>query len=224
MHISTDTYTHGVAKLPSVSSYKKNVASLIARYKQQGVKEWGVWNEENHVSEPTYKSPKRAAQFYVAMRQICHGCTIVALDILDSSDAPKYIKRFYKALPSSLRKKANLVGIHNYEDVNHVRTKGTKAVIKAVQAQTKRPQFWVTETGGLVNLSPNFPCSQSRAASRTKYMLKLAKKFKSNVKRYYIFSWGGSDCQGFDAGLVNANGTPRPALQALAQALPGFTT
>jgi hypothetical protein len=185
--------------------------------------EWGVWNEENHVSEPTYKSPTRAAQFFVAMRSICHGCTIVALDVLDSSDAPKYIKSFYKALSATQRKQANLVGIHNYEDVNHVRTKGTKSVITAVDAQNKKAQFWITETGGLVNLSPNFPCSQSRAASRTKYMFSLAKKFKAQVKRLYLFSWGGSDCNGFDAGLVNQNGTPRPAYNTLVQQLPSFT-
>jgi hypothetical protein len=223
MHISTDTFTHKKAKLPSVAAYKKAVASLVKHFKPQGVKEWGVWNEENHVSEPTYKSPKRAAQFFVAMRQVCHGCTIVALDVLDSSDAPKYIKSFYKALTPTQRKQAGLVGIHNYEDVNHVRTKGTKGVITAVQAQNKKAQFWITETGGLVNLSPNFPCSQSRAASRTAYMFSLAKKFKAQVKRLYLFSWGGSDCNGFDAGLVNQNGSPRPAYATFVQQLPSFT-
>jgi hypothetical protein len=224
MHISTDNFTHGKAKLPSVAAYKKAVSSLIKRYKPLGVKEWGVWNEENHVSEPTYKSPKRAAQFFVAMRQICHGCTIVALDLLDSKTSASYIRSFYKNLSSSNRRKANLVGIHNYEDVNHKRTKGTKGIIDNVRKQNPRAKFWATETGGIVKVSPNFPCDPERAAARTKYMFTLAKKFKRQVQRMYVFSWGGDGCAtGFDAGLVGPDGAPRPAYFTLANALPSFT-
>jgi hypothetical protein len=223
MHISTDTFTHKKAKLPSVAAYKKAVGKLVKHFKPLGVKEWGVWNEENHVSEPTYKSPKRAAQFFVAMRQVCHGCTIVALDVLDSSDAPSYIRSFYKNLSASNRRKANLVGIHNYEDVNHKRTKGTKSVINAVRAQNRSAKFWVTETGGIVKVTPNFPCNPARAAARTKYMFTLAKKFKSQVKRYYIFSWAGDGCAtNFDAGLVGPDGKPRPAYFTLKTALTSF--
>jgi hypothetical protein len=223
MHISTDTYTHGQAKLPSVAAYKKSVASLIALFKPLGVTEWGVWNEENHVSEPTYRSPTRAAQFFHAMRGICHGCTIVALDLLDARAAPKYVKSFYKALSPADRAAANLVGIHNYEDVNYKRTSGTTGIINAVRAQNKKAQFWLTETGGLVNLAPHFACDVNRAASRTSYMFTLAKKFKAEVKRLYIFSWEGADCGGFDAGLVGTNGQPRPAYFTLQKALPSFT-
>jgi hypothetical protein len=222
MHISTDTYTHGAAKLPSVAAYKKSVSSLITLFKPLGVTEWGTWNEENHVSEPTYRSPTRAAQFYHAMRGMCHGCTIVALDLLDARAAPTYVKSFYKALSPADRKAAKLVGIHNYEDVNYKRTSGTNGIIKAVQAQNKHAQFWLTETGGLVNLAPHFSCDPNRAASRTSYMFTLAKKLKAVVKRLYIFSWEGSDCSGFDAGLVGQNGLPRPAYLTLKNALPSF--
>jgi hypothetical protein len=224
MHISTDTFTHGVAALPSVAAYTKNVKALIKLFKPLGVKEWGVWNEENHVSEPTYRSPKRAAQFFVAMRKICTGCTIVALDLLDAKSATGYIKSFYKALTPSDRAKAKLVGIHNYEDVNHKRTSGTQGVITAVRAQNPRAQFWVTETGGIVSLPPKFPCDEARAAKSTAYMFTLAKKFSRYVKRLYYYSWStASNCGGFDAGLTRANGAPRPAYATFAQALPGFT-
>jgi hypothetical protein len=223
MHISTDVFTHGKAKLPSVAAYKKNVGALIKVLRPLGVKEWGVWNEANHKSEPTYKNPKRAAQFFQAMRGMCKGCTIVALDLLDSTDAPTYAKSFYKALSTSDRKKANLVGIHNYKDVNYRKTKGTTGVINAVLQQNRSAKFWFTETGGLVNLAPNFPCDESRAASRTKYMFTLAKKFKARVKRLYIFSWGGAGCSAvFDAGLVGPTGAPRPAYFTLKSTLPSF--
>jgi hypothetical protein len=222
MHISTDTFTHGVAKLPSVAAYTKNVKALIKLFKPQGVTDWGVWNEENHVSEPTYRSPKRAAQFFVAMRKICTGCTIVALDLLDAKSAKGYIKSFFKNLSKSNRARAKLIGIHNYEDVNHKRTSGSQGVITAVRKVNPRAQFWFTETGGLVSLAPKFPCDQQRAAARTKFMFTLAKKFKRYVKRLYYYSWGGSNCGGFDAGLVNANGTPRPAYFTLQSQLASF--
>ena len=45
--------------------------------------EWGSWNEANHKTQPTSKSPRSAAQFYGQMRKLCTGCTIVALDVLD---------------------------------------------------------------------------------------------------------------------------------------------
>jgi hypothetical protein len=43
-------------------------------------------------------------------------------------------------------------------------------------------------------------------------MFDLAKRFKTYVKRVYNYNYYGTDCSTrFDAGLVNTNGTPRPA-------------
>ena len=41
-------------------------------------------------------------------------------------------------------------------------------------------------------------------------MFRLARKFRHTVKRLYAFSWTGSSCVGFDAGLVRADGSTRP--------------
>jgi hypothetical protein len=223
MHISTDVYTHGKAKLPTVAQYRRDVGALIAKLRPLGVKEWGVWNEANHVSEPTHNNPRRAAQFFTTMRSICQGCTIVALDVLDTGDSPGYARRFYQALSPADRAHASLVGIHNYGDVNRRRTSGTQGVIDAVRAQNRRAAFWLTETGGLVNLAPNFPCSTSRAAARTSYMFTLARHFKRAVKRLYIYSWTGQGCGGFDAGLVGPNGKTRPAYAIVKSNLATFT-
>ena len=62
MHISTDDINSQPRKpLPSNSAYKSKVGALVARYRPMGVKDWGVWNEANHKSQPTAKNPKRAA-------------------------------------------------------------------------------------------------------------------------------------------------------------------
>ena len=68
MHISTNNLTPGKAKLPTVAQYKRDVGALVKRYKPLGVTEWGTWNEANHTTQPTFRSARRAAQFYVAMK------------------------------------------------------------------------------------------------------------------------------------------------------------
>ncbi len=225
MHIGTDNYASKKAKLPSVSAYKKDVKRLISRYKRLGVTEWGVWNEANHASQPTYRSPKRAAEFFVAFRSLCSRCTTVALDILDQRGSSTYIKKFYAAVPSSKRKYVKIVGIHNYSDVNRKRSSGTKTIINAVKKADKvKTQFWLTETGALISFGRSFPCSESRAKNRMTYMFSLAKKYRSDIKRLYSYNWQGTDCQNrFDAGLVHPDGSPRPAYDAFKKGAASFT-
>jgi hypothetical protein len=225
MHIGTDDYASKKAKLPSVSAYKKDVKRLISRYKKLGVREWGVWNEANHASQPTYRNPKRAAQYFSTMRSICHGCTIVALDVLDQKGVATYIKKFYAAIPKSQRRYAKIVGIHNYSDVNRKRSSGTKTILTAVKkADTIKTQFWLTETGALISFGRSFPCSESRAKSRMAYMFTLAKKYRRDIKRLYSYNWQGTDCQNrFDAGLVHPDGSTRPSYDAFKKGSRSFT-
>ena len=223
MHISTNNISSTHAHLPSTSEYRTWVGKLVRRYKAKGVRDWGVWNEANHKSQPTSKSPKRAAQYFPIMRSLCSGCTIVALDVLDQAGVASYISKFYRALSKTNRSRARLVGIHNYSDTNRRRSTGTVRIISAVHKQNRRAQFWLTETGGVVNFGGAFPCSQSRAASRLSYMFTLARKFRSSVKRLYIYNWTGSGCKGFDAGLTNPNGSLRPGYSVVKSKLAGFT-
>jgi hypothetical protein len=222
---STDNLTLKKAKLPSVASYKKKVGALVKRYRAMGVDEWGVWNEANHESQPTYKSPKRAAQFFQAMYGMCKGCTVVALDVLDQT-APSvgsYIDGFYKSLNSTWRKRAKLVGIHNYSDVNRERAKGTLDAFRTTRKYNRSAHFWITETGGLVDFGRAWPCNEKRAASRINYMFKFAKKYDSYLDRLYAYAYWGNDCQErFDAGLVNADGSIRPGYTAFKNGIKSF--
>jgi hypothetical protein len=188
-----------------------------------GVREFGVWNEENHVSQPTYKNPRRAAAFYRVMRSLCRGCTIVALDVLDQRGVQGYISRWFRALPSSYRHRRVYVGIHNYSDTNRLRSRGTSAIISATRRYNRHAKFWLTETGGVVKFGRAWPCNEKRAASRIAYMFKLAKKFRHNITRLYAFSWTGNNCQGFDAGLVRADGSTRPGYRTFKSKARSFT-
>ena len=195
-------------RAPSYSKFKKSMLAFRKRYPK--IKVFAPWNEVNHVSQPTAKSPKRAAGYYNVMRKSCKKCKLVAADVLDQSNVKKYLKKFLRYAKGKPRR----WGLHNYSDVNRKRSKGTIAVLKTV-----RGEVWLTETGGVVSFLPSFKYSQSRAASRTKYMFKLADKYskkrrgyKSRIKRVYPYSWTGSPAGArFDAGFTEPDGTPRKA-------------
>jgi hypothetical protein len=224
MHISTDDLRPGRGHLPTPAGYNDVVGRLVRDLRPLGVREWGVWNEANHPSQPTSKHPKRAAQYYQVMRQICRGCTIVALDVLDQRKVESYISSFYKALPRNLRRTARVVGIHNYGDVNRRKSSGTTSIMRQVRKFVHAPHFWLTETGGIVELGRNWPCSQSRAANRLGYLFTLLRKYHSSIDRAYVYNWFGVGCRTrMDTGVVNADGTPRRSYQVLLNGLRGFS-
>lgn len=237
MHVSTDDINSKPRRpLPSVRKYETKVGQLVRRLRGMGVKEWGVWNEANHSSQPTAKNPKRAAQFYKSFRRFrCSGCKIVALDVLDQSGVESYIGRWMKAA-GPLGKSARIIGIHNYSEVNRKlkpkrakksfkRYPGTARIVRAFRTRgNKRAKFWYTETGGVAKFG-SFGCSMSRQSSTTKYMFTLAKRYDRDVERLYSYNWFGTNptCNSFDAGLVDADGARRPAYAAFKSGLKNAT-
>jgi hypothetical protein len=200
-------------KAPSTKAYKAAVKGFRKQFPY--AKTFAPWNEVNHVSQPTYRKPKLAARYYKAMKSVCKKCTVVAADVLDSSDVKTYLRKFQRATKS----KGRIWGLHNYKDVNRRQSKG----IRNVAAVTKG-QIWLTETGGFVQFkgSRGFGYSLKRAAQRTKYMFSLAKKNK-RVTRIYIYRWYGAPRNArFDAGLVNPNGSERPGLKQLRKSIKGL--
>jgi hypothetical protein len=231
MHFSSNNLTRKAAKLPSVSTYRRKVKQLIDRYRPKGVTTYGSMNEANHDSQPTWNNPKRAAQYFLALRSMCRGCKIIGLDVLDQRGVDKYIRRFYSAL-GSRKRLANLVGIHNYSDTNRYRSSGTRTIIRTVKKMNRRAKFWATETGGVVKFGSSFRCSQSnpgpaerRATKAVDYMFKLVKQFRRDIQRLYIYNFFGDDCAGrFDAGIVKSNSDPdpRPAYERVRRQMKNF--
>jgi hypothetical protein len=230
MHISTHDFTPTRAERPSVARYRRDVGALVKRFRAQGVREWGVWNEANHRTQPTWDSPSRAASYFKVFHRwrstsTCRGCTIVALDVLDSPGVERYVQHFNRALGARYRRRATIMGIHNYAEVNRRYRTKTTAIVRAQRASNARTRFWYTETGGLVEFGGAFPCSEARAASRTTYMFDLARRHRAHVTRLYVYQWTGSDCKStFDAGLTRADGSLRPAYRRVQAGLrrPGF--
>jgi hypothetical protein len=190
--------------LPPVREYMQAFRAFRAKYPL--IRLYSPWNEANHNSQPTLKNPKRVAEYYNAVRKSCTRCTLVALDVLDGREpgpTVRYIRGFVRHA-----KKPRIFGLHNYSDTNRNSDKRTRAILKALPRGT---QLWLTETGGVVKFGAGFPYSPARAAQATRKMFSIARTHK-RIKRLYIYQWTGADRDArFDAGLMDADGKPRPA-------------
>ena len=196
-------------KLPSKAAYQQGVRAFMKRYPY--VRTFSPWDEVNDCSQPTCEDPAAAAGYYLAMRQTCGGCTVMAAEVLDTTE-PQETARYLRQYQAALGKvKPTLWGLHNYSDVNRHTSKGTKTVLGAV-----RGIVWLTETGGLYKFLPGFPASTSRQVTAEKWMFTLAQRYASRVQRLYVYSWTGGGQ--FDAGLTNASGlVTRPAYDVVKQ-------
>ncbi len=176
------------------------------------VKTYSAWNEINHKSQPTFKSPRKAAGYYNVLRKLARKgkFQVMAADMLDTPNMARYLGQFKRYAKGSPR----LWGLHNYGDVNRRRSSYTKTMLRSVPGEV-----WLTETGGIVKLLPAFKRSPKRAAARTKGMFRLAKRFtkrragmRSKITRLFVYTWFGETRSArFDAGLVNPDGSPRKA-------------
>jgi hypothetical protein len=231
MHFSSNNLTRKAARLPSVSTWRRKVKQLIDRYRPQGVRTFGSQNEANHDSQPTWNNPRRAAQFFLALRSMCRGCRIVGLDVLDQRGVDRYINRFFRAL-GSRKRLVSVVGVHNYSDTNRFRDSGTRLILRTVKRHNRRAKFWLTETGAVVKFGSSFRCSQSnpgpaerRAARAIDFMFRLTRRFRRDLQRLYIYNFFGDACAGrFDAGIVKSNSdpSPRPAYERVRRQMRNF--
>jgi hypothetical protein len=202
--------TQKACRAPSASAYRKAFRAFDAQF--PWVKTYSAWNEINHSSQPTFKSPRMAAGYYNVLRSQARTgkFRVMAADVLDTGNMRRYLEAFRRYAKGSPR----LWGLHNYGDVNRRRTNFTEAMLRTVPGEV-----WLTETGGIVQLLPSFRRSPSRAAARTKNMFRLAdtydtrrRRMRSKITRLYVYSWFGAPASArFDAGLMNADGSPRKA-------------
>jgi hypothetical protein len=203
-------------KLPTVREFTRAFRAFRRRW--PSVRVVSPWNEANHRSQPTFKNPKRAAQYYNVVRKLCRGCKIVAADVIDERNMERWLSVFRR---TAIRPR--IWGLHNYKDTNPRRGQqfgGTRRLVRAV-----RGQIWLTETGGLARfVLPSggtlFPYSLSRQDRAVRRMFSLAKRYRGRIKRLYIYNWfGQTRSNRFDAGLVNPDGSARPAYNTVRRML-----
>jgi hypothetical protein len=195
-------------RAPSTSAYRTAVRTFRKSY--PWVRTYAPWNEANHASQPTAKSPRRAAQYYAVVRKECgRKCRVLGADVLDQSNVRTWLRSFIRYS----KNRARIWGLHNYKDVNRRQSKGLTTVLKTVPGEV-----WLTETGGITTFLPSFKTSDSRAASSTRYMFRLADRYdskrrgyRSKLTRVYVYRWFG-ETGTWDSGLTDPDGSRRPAL------------
>lgn len=235
IHVSTTDLRSKRGAVVSTTTYRRNVGKLVAYFRKLGVKEFGAWNEVNHASQETWNRIGNAVSYfksmYMAVKSRCRSCAVVGLDVLDQAGVDRYIRSFYARLSSTWRKRLTTVGIHDYSDVNRNRSTGTAKIINTVRRYNRQTKFWFTEVGGLASFGRSFPYSEARQASRIKNVFSIASRFRTRgVQRVYEYNFfgieNGTACGTgclFDAGLVDPDGTPRPAFTVFKQKLAAYS-
>ena len=202
---------HGNRKPPSLFEYRKSFRLVRERY--PWVRDFSAWNEANHTAQPTAKNPHLAARYFNAMRGDCRSCTIVAADVLDTSDMIAWVKTFKK-----YARGARIWGIHNYKDANDA-TNTTRQLLRAVKGQV-----WLTETGGILRLKPadgsrgGRKHTKAQQAKAVKRVYRIAKSSR-RITRVYFYEWAKKKGNRWDSAFVETNGTLRPAYHALRRGL-----
>lgn len=209
-------------KLPSVKLYQHYVQKFVRMFPH--VKQYQAWNEANrgYVAH-MFASPSAGAtaRYYQGLLRVCHGCTVIGLDVLDAANIGptlRYISEFKSEVGKLRTVMPHIWGLHNYSDLNRLESWRTRDLVKALGGQV-----WLTETGGLVKFGGAYPnrngSGLTRAARVLKYMFAVAAS-TSHVKRLYIYNWtGGNSSSRFDAGLMNAHQQPRAGYQVVCRTL-----
>jgi hypothetical protein len=196
-------------RMPSLRQYRKVIRILRERY--PWVDTYGAWNEANHVKQPTYRKPKRAARYYNILREECAGCTILAADLLDSKNMLSWVAAFKRHA-----KRPKLWGLHSYQDTNHFRPLSqtfTRSLLRAVKGD-----LWLTEAGGIVRFGSRYRggrAGERHAARAMKRTFKVAASSR-RIKRVYLYHWDADPkFITWDAAFVARRGRARPTLEIL---------
>ena len=200
-------------RMPSVTVYQRDVQKFVKLFPK--VRQYQAWNETNRGNVAhLFSSPSamQSAEYYRALRSVCHGCTLTGLDILDGpsvSPSLRYVAQFKHDIVRLKVPMPQLWGLHNYSDTNRFQSTRTRAILAAVPGQV-----WLTETGGIVKFGGAFPNRKGsglrRASKALAYMFHLAAS-NSRIKRLYIFQWSGATgAARFDAGITDPRYNPRP--------------
>jgi hypothetical protein len=201
-HSAGDGCPRAPCTLPDPAQYRAAMQAFRAKYPQ--ITTLSAWNEANNSTQPTYRKPIDAAQYYLALKSVCPTCTIVAADVLDNRIMARWLKTFSEAAP-----KARLWGLHNWSDTNRFKLDGLKGMLDTVKGSV-----WLTETGGIVAFQTidgrqTFHPSDARAAKAVNFLFEKIVPSSRRIKRVYIYNWLSAPTNRWDSGLVDHNGKTR---------------
>ena len=139
----------------------------------------GVWNEANHKSQPTYRTPSARRQFYRVMRAVCHAAARSSRSTCSTSAASRATSGAGTGRSRAATARArSSSGSTTTPTPTAGAPAGTTSIIRTVRRYNRHAKFWLTETGGVVNFGRSFPCSERRAARSDSYMFTLAQEVR----------------------------------------------
>jgi hypothetical protein len=198
--------SRGKRVLPSVAAYRKHFKAFRKRY--PFVKNFSTFNEANFArAQPTGKDPKRTAQFYRAARKECSGgrCKVLTMDFRADGTAAslKWLKTFKKYMGPG----PHTWGLVAHPDINRFTFKRTKQFLR----NTRGP-VWAVEVGAVNYFGKGFRPSITRQTKAMRFLMgTYRRRVSSRVKRMYVYHWRPALVDVWDSGLLNPDGTPRPA-------------
>ncbi|WP_259313818.1 glycosyl hydrolase [Capillimicrobium parvum] len=205
-HSAGDNCPHEPCTKPSEPDYARAIKAFRAKYPT--IRYLSPWNEANAPTQPTYRDPVQAVQYFKIVKQQCRRCTIVAADVLDNSILSRWIGTF-ASVAESQRLRPRLWGLHNWGDVNHFQTDGVRTVLDATKGSV-----WLTETGGIVSFQTadgrqNFHPSDARATKAMRYLFRKIVPISKRIKRIYVYNWLSQPANRWDTGLLDHGGHAR---------------
>ena len=179
------------------------------------VKTYAPWNEANHVSQPTAKSPKRAAEYYdVAARAAARAARCWPPTCSTRATCTTWLQRFIRysknnaAASGACTTTRTSTGAVQGPDERAEDRPGRgladrdrrhhEVRVPASRRPTRAPR------------RRRSTCSSSPTASTPS-----SKGYKSKLTRLYVYRWFGEPDGTFDSGLVNPDGSQRPAFDAV---------
>ncbi len=170
--------------LPTPARYRSAVNAFRARY--PWVREFSAWNEANACGERTCRRAPLVAAYWRQLRLACHGCTVLAADLVDSPNITSWVREFRRAASMPPTR----WGLHNYLDANRFSTSYTRATLRAIGSGAR---LWLTETGGLVDRRnrsrTRIPEGFEHAARATGYLFDDIRRVSGRIQRIYFYNW-----------------------------------
>jgi polysaccharide biosynthesis protein PslG len=202
--------------VPTVRQYKKAVKAFLKDFPQ--IKTYTAWNEPDFSYRKLAREPALAANYFNALYEMCHHCTVLAGDVYLPATGTKYIAHAVATLAPWLH--AYIKGLHHrpagwaLHDYTEIRAHNTSQ-LRILLSMTKGP-VWLDETGGVLRRGHWKYHNQSAgaAARNERYLLSLTRHFH-RIARIYHYEWGANPSAGWDSALIGPNDRPRPAYNVL---------
>lgn len=210
-------YTNPAANyVPTVGQYQTAVKAFLNAFPQ--IKTYTAWNEPDFSYRSLARNPALAANYFNALYNLCHGCTVLAGDVYLPATGTAFIDHAAATLGPWLR--AYVKGIHHrpsgwaLHDYTEVRGHNTSQ-LKILMSLTSGP-IWLDETGGVLRRGhwQYKNQSASAAAKDEQFLLSLTTRYR-RIARIYHYQWQANPLAGWDSGLLAAGGSQRPAYTVL---------